>query len=163
MAWSQCMTTIPRGLLNVKLIEPPCTERYARWCERSKISHFLRNFLLLDYYLSDILRISSGYCLDIFSVQRAMAAGCGQRKFTENIWFRQNFCPTVAYRIAMGRENSLKSIIISKYKSKSLPGSCFLFGYRQRKSNKIPNNQINISPKMARLAVIGRENRRKRL
>ena len=29
------MTTIPRGLLNVKLIEPPCTERYARWCERS--------------------------------------------------------------------------------------------------------------------------------
>ena len=92
-----------------------------------------------------------------------MAAGCGQRKFTENIWFRQNFCPTVAYRIAMGRENSLKSIIISKYKSKSLPGSCFLFGYRQRKSNKIPNNQINISPKRARLAVIGRENRRKRL
>ena len=39
MAWSQCMTTIPRGLLNVKLIEPPCTERYARWCERSKIPH----------------------------------------------------------------------------------------------------------------------------
>ena len=33
------MTTIPRGLLNVKLIEPPCTERYARWCERSKIPH----------------------------------------------------------------------------------------------------------------------------
>jgi len=92
-----------------------------------------------------------------------MAAGCGQRKFTENLCFRQNFCPTVAYRIAMGRENSIKSIIISKYKSKSLPDSCFLFGYRQRKSNKIPNNQINISPKMARLAVIGRENRRKRL
>ena len=114
-------------------------------------------------YPEDIIWILSGYCLDIFSVQRAMAAGCGQRKFTENIWFRQNFCPTVAYRIAMGRENSLKSIIISKYKSKSLPGSCFLFGYRQRKSNKIPNNQINISPKMARLAVIGRENRRKRL
>lgn len=131
-------------------------------------------FILSFRYLSDILRISggyhldivwilSGYCLDVSSVQRAMAAGCGQRKFTENIWFRQNFCPTVAYRIAVGRENSLKSIIISKYKSKSLPGSCFLFGYRQRKSNKIPNNQINISPKMARLAVIGRENRRKRL
>ena len=150
-------------MLLVKLIEPPCTERYARWCERSKISHFLRNFLLLDYYLSDILRISSGYCLDIFSVRCAMAVGCGQRKFTENLWFRQNFCPMVAYRIAMGRENSIKSIIISKYKSKSLPDSCFLFGYRQRKSNKIPNNQINISPKMARLAVIGRENRRKRL
>ena len=107
--------------------------------------------------------MSSGYRLDIFSVRRAMAAGCGQRKFTENLWFRQNFCPTVAYRIAMGRENSIKSIIISKYKSKSLPDSCFLFGYRQRKSNKIPNNQINISPKMARLAVIDRENRRKRL
>ena len=27
------------GVLHVKLIEPPCTERYARWCERSKIPH----------------------------------------------------------------------------------------------------------------------------
>ena len=35
-------------MLLVKLIEPPCTERYARWCERSKIPQ-LRNFLLLDY------------------------------------------------------------------------------------------------------------------
>ena len=26
-------------MLHVKLIEPPCTERYARWCERSKIPH----------------------------------------------------------------------------------------------------------------------------
>ena len=26
-------------MLLVKLIEPPCTERYARWCERSKIPH----------------------------------------------------------------------------------------------------------------------------
>jgi len=26
-------------VLHVKLIEPPCTERYARWCERSKIPH----------------------------------------------------------------------------------------------------------------------------
>ena len=129
-------------MLLVKLIEPPCTERYARWCERSKISHFLRNFLLLDYYLSDILRISSGYCLDI-------------------VWI--SFLSSALWRRAVGRENSIKSIIISKYKSKSLPDSCFLFGYRQRKSNKIPNNQINISPKMARLAVIGRENRRKRL
>lgn len=24
-------------MLPVKLIEPPCTERYARWCERSRI------------------------------------------------------------------------------------------------------------------------------
>ena len=47
MAWSQCMTTIPRGLLNVKLIEPPCTERYARWCERS--ANQLMISLLLDY------------------------------------------------------------------------------------------------------------------
>ena len=46
MAWSQCMTTIPRGLLNVKLIEPPCTERYARWCERS--ANQLMISLLLD-------------------------------------------------------------------------------------------------------------------
>ena len=28
-----------KGVLHVKLIEPPCTERYARWCERSKIPH----------------------------------------------------------------------------------------------------------------------------
>ena len=40
------MTTIPRGLLNVKLIEPPCTERYARWCERS--ANQLMISLLLD-------------------------------------------------------------------------------------------------------------------
>ena len=41
-------TTTPKGGLLVKLIEPPCTERYARWCERSK---FLRKqkFLLLDW------------------------------------------------------------------------------------------------------------------
>ena len=25
-------------MLLVKLIEPPCTERYARWCERTEIS-----------------------------------------------------------------------------------------------------------------------------
>jgi len=31
------LTTTPRGVLLVKLIEPPCTERYARWCERSEI------------------------------------------------------------------------------------------------------------------------------
>ena len=99
---------------------------------------------------------------------KCLPIGCsptvhGQRnsdKIPEN---QLKISPTVAYRIAMGRENSIKSIIISKYNSKSLPDSCFLFGYRQRKSNKIPNNQINISPKMARLAVIGRENRRKRL
>ena len=40
------MTTIPRSLLNVKLIEPPCTERYARWCERS--ANQLMISLLLD-------------------------------------------------------------------------------------------------------------------
>ena len=40
------MTTIPRGLLNVKLIEPPFTERYARWCERS--ANQLMISLLLD-------------------------------------------------------------------------------------------------------------------
>ena len=56
----------------------------------------------------------------------------------------------------MGRENSIKSIIISKYKSKSLPDSCFYSAIGRE-------NQINISPKMARLANTGRENRRKRL
>ena len=29
-------TTMPQGVLHVKLIEPPCTERYARRCERSE-------------------------------------------------------------------------------------------------------------------------------
>ena len=29
-------STILKGVLLVKLIEPPCTERYARWCERSE-------------------------------------------------------------------------------------------------------------------------------
>ena len=56
MAWSQCMTTIPRGLLNVKLIEPPCTERYARWCERSAnqlmISLLLDSFIPSSHYSS---------------------------------------------------------------------------------------------------------------
>ena len=27
--------TIPKDVLLVKLVESPCTERYARWCERS--------------------------------------------------------------------------------------------------------------------------------
>ncbi len=35
-------------MLLVKLIEPPCTERYARWCERSEIL-IRENFLLLDF------------------------------------------------------------------------------------------------------------------
>lgn len=34
-------------MLLVKLIEPPCTERYARWCERSEFLN-QEKFLLLD-------------------------------------------------------------------------------------------------------------------
>ena len=34
-------------MLLVKLIEPPCTERYARWCERSEFLS-CEKFLLLD-------------------------------------------------------------------------------------------------------------------
>ena len=34
-------------MLLVKLIEPPCTEPYARWCERSKFLIY-EKFLLLD-------------------------------------------------------------------------------------------------------------------
>ena len=33
----ECLTTTPQGVSLVKLIEPPCTEQYARWCERSEI------------------------------------------------------------------------------------------------------------------------------
>ena len=61
MAWSQCMTTIPRGLLNVKLIEPPCTERYARWCERS--ANQLMISLLLDFFPGIFTRKQSGTML----------------------------------------------------------------------------------------------------
>ena len=39
-------TTTPKGGLLVKLIEPPCTERYARWCERS-VGEIIA-YLLLD-------------------------------------------------------------------------------------------------------------------
>ena len=35
-------------MLLVKLIEPPCTERYARWCERSEFLN-QEKFLLLDF------------------------------------------------------------------------------------------------------------------
>ena len=47
--------------LHVKLIEPPCTERYARWCERSKIPHqeeFSPTRLLLLYIAHDISLVS---------------------------------------------------------------------------------------------------------
>ena len=40
-------TTTPKGGLLVKLIEPPCTERYARWCERS-VGEIIA-YLLLDF------------------------------------------------------------------------------------------------------------------
>ena len=36
-----------KGGLLVKLIEPPCTERYARWCERS-VGEIIA-YLLLDF------------------------------------------------------------------------------------------------------------------
>ena len=48
-------------MLHVKLIEPPCTERYARWCERSKIPHQeefsptrLCPFYYIDYSLASM-------------------------------------------------------------------------------------------------------------
>ena len=37
-----------KGVSLVKLIEPPCTERYARWCERS-VGEIIA-YLLLDLY-----------------------------------------------------------------------------------------------------------------
>ena len=40
-------TTTPKGGVLVKLIEPPCTERYARWCERS-VGEIIA-YLLLDF------------------------------------------------------------------------------------------------------------------
>ena len=61
-------------MLLVKLIEPPCTERYARWCERSKISPNRRNFLLLDWKnnrCDDIIFIKllgDGTCMNIYDL-----------------------------------------------------------------------------------------------
>ena len=37
MDLSLCWTTTPKGVLLVKLIEPPLAEPHERWCERSKI------------------------------------------------------------------------------------------------------------------------------
>ncbi|WP_249290201.1 hypothetical protein, partial [Bianquea renquensis] len=46
-------TTTPQGALPVKLIEPPCTERYARWCERSVGE-------IIAYLLLDLMGKSAG-------------------------------------------------------------------------------------------------------
>ena len=46
-----CLTTTPQGVSLVKLIEPPCTERYARWCERTGKHQFP---LLLDCFSKSI-------------------------------------------------------------------------------------------------------------
>ena len=40
---------ISKGVLLVKLIELPCTERYARWCERSA------NQLMISQLLNSII------------------------------------------------------------------------------------------------------------
>ena len=37
------------------MIEPPCTERYARWCERSATQ--LMGSLLLDLIIVDLLAL----------------------------------------------------------------------------------------------------------
>ena len=44
-------------MLLVKLIEPPCTERYARWCERSvgEIIVYLLLDLLQKIFLKNFL------------------------------------------------------------------------------------------------------------
>ena len=43
----KCIAEQQGCVLLVKLIEPPCTERYARWCERS--GKFIKFSFLLDY------------------------------------------------------------------------------------------------------------------
>ena len=49
-------TTTPKRLLHVKLIEPPYTERYVRWCERSEGE--IIAFLLLDWQVK--ITVDSG-------------------------------------------------------------------------------------------------------
>ncbi len=58
-------------MLLVKLIEPPCTERYARWCERS-VGEIIA-YLLLD---SEERNISNA---------RDMAVKGGSRHEVENM------------------------------------------------------------------------------
>ena len=58
MDLSLCWTTTPKGVLLVKLIEPPLAEPHERWCERSKIAlkeefsptrllYTLRNYVMM--------------------------------------------------------------------------------------------------------------------
>jgi len=55
-------------VLLVKLIEPPCTERYARWCERSGI---YQNPLLLDLRPEDArFNIAGRRTLTDYKVQK---------------------------------------------------------------------------------------------
>ena len=54
-------------MLLVKLIEPPCTERYARWCERSVGEIIV--YLLLDFVLFSqlVLEFDTILCYTIFN------------------------------------------------------------------------------------------------
>lgn len=55
-------TTTPKRLLHVKLIEPPYTERYVRWCERSEGE--IIAFLLLDLFRTLLKAKSQNHLAD---------------------------------------------------------------------------------------------------
>ena len=45
----------PKGVSLAKLIEPPCTERYAQWCERSKYLIHKMRYFSYSIYLTKLL------------------------------------------------------------------------------------------------------------
>ena len=61
MDLSLCWTTTPKGVLLVKLIEPPLAEPHERWCERSKIP--------LKKEFSPTRFVGINYDLKIYSVE----------------------------------------------------------------------------------------------
>lgn len=67
-------TTTPKRLLHVKLIEPPYTERYVRWCERSEGE--IIAFLLLDFFYKRSVAITILWCS--VRVAPALCRGLGE-------------------------------------------------------------------------------------
>ena len=70
MDLSLCWTTTPKGVLLVKLIEPPLAEPHERWCERSKIAlkeEFSPTRLAFLYFCK--IRLTYGIICAILTLQ----------------------------------------------------------------------------------------------
>ena len=84
----------------VKLVEPPCTERYARWCERS-VGEIIA-YLLLDHpegrTYSPPAKAGGGSP----PVGRARALSEGDCGSCGSCWTRLHFCQTASLAHAVG-------------------------------------------------------------